>query len=219
MECTEHSTTNSSGAVLVVEDNETTRGRMTSLLRSRGYEVTEAVDGMDAWRKVSARRFDAILLDLVLPHINGWQFRNTQLRHPELAIIPTIIVTARALRQPDLYALRSAEVVCKPFEDVALMQAVDRACRLHHPVAAAPDASVPGLFWSRRGEVACPLHAPDPTSRRWQEERWAPVVLDGFNRRMVYQCQHCSGHESAVDRSRRAPGPQGSTPPPRPEGN
>ena len=97
--------TSSSGSVLIVEDNDTTRRRMSTVLRRYGYDVVEAADGLDALKKVTAARFDAILLDLVLPHVDGWQFRATQLRHPELACIPTVIVTVQPLGAPERYAL------------------------------------------------------------------------------------------------------------------
>lgn len=202
-------------SVLVVEDNDTTRHRISTLLRSHGYGVTEAMNGRDALKEVAARSFDAILLDLVLPHVDGWQFRATQLRHPTLATIPTVIVTVRPLREPDRYVLRAADVVHKPFEDTTLLTAVQRACGVPRPAVVPVDADNRGLFWSRRGEVACATHAPDAISGRWREEGWAPVVNVGSNSRVAYHCQHCHGHGSAIDRSKRAPGPQGSTPPPR----
>ena len=45
------------------------------------------------------------------------------------------------------------------------------------------------LFWSRRGEVACPEHAPQQGSTRWTTENWQPLHAPG--RRLRYQCQHC----------------------------
>ena len=93
--------------VLVVEDGESTRQHIAGVLRREGYEIAEAVDGLEALRKVSAASFDAIVLDLLMPNVNGWQFRQTQLRHPELAGIPTVIVTVRSLREPDRYVLQS----------------------------------------------------------------------------------------------------------------
>ena len=136
---------------------------MATLLRQRGYEVAESTDGLDALKKVTASRFDAILLDLILPHVDGWQFRATQMRHPELARIPTVIVTVRPLLEPERYALRAEDIVHKPFEDADLLQAIQRACRLPQaPPTARVDAitDTSGLFWSRRGEL------PAPTTRR-----------------------------------------------------
>jgi CheY-like chemotaxis protein len=201
-----------SASVLVVEDNDTTRSRMATVLRAHGYNVVEAMDGLEALQNVNRRRFDAILLDLVLPHVDGWQFRATQLRHPELASIPTVIVTVQPLREPERYSLRTSEVVRKPFEDAALLQAVERACRVRQPIAAIAHSDAGGLFWSRRGEIACGDHAPDATSPRWRDDRWAAIPATVAKGRIIYRCQHCPGDGSPIDRSHRTVGPHGSAP-------
>lgn len=192
--------------VLVIEDVDTTRRRMCSALRAGGYQVEEATNGADGLRLLSATSscFDAILLDLVLPQLNGWEFREAQLRQPQLASIPTIIVTVRPLREPDRYALRARTVIQKPFEDDALVAMVASACASSDGDArsaaavAAPrsGASRPAtgeLFWSRRGEVACSAHAPAIASERWVDERWTVIPRGAGRDRLVYQCQHCSG--------------------------
>ena len=194
------------GSILVVEDNESTRTRISTVARRAGYETAEAQDGLDALKQVSARRFDAILLDLVMPNVDGWQFRATQLRHPELASIPTIIVTVQPLREADRYALRATDIIFKPFEDAQLLEALARACRSPHAPTPAAGQPVSGLFWSRRGEIACSLHAPEPGSNRWNEERWSAVPAAPLNNRITYRCQHCPGDGSPIDRSRRSAG-------------
>jgi CheY-like chemotaxis protein len=56
------------------------------------------------------------------------------------------------------------------------------------------------LFWSKRGEIACGLHAPAEGTERWIGERWQVLPeLDG--RRITYQCQHCD--KRAILRTRR----------------
>lgn len=196
-------TSHAGASVLVVEDNDTTRDRIATLLRGHGYDVVEAGDGLDALQQVSRRRFDAIVLDLVLPNVDGWQFRATQLRHPEMASIPTVIVTVQPLRDPERYSLRTSEIVRKPFDDANLLQAVERAYRTRQSGSQAADADPTGLFWSHRGEIACMDHAPDATSERWRHERWAPMPRDAGRGRILYRCQHCSGDGSPIDRSRR----------------
>ena len=196
-------TANAVASVLVVEDNDTTRDRIATLLRAHGYEVAEAVDGLDALRKVSRRRFDALVLDLVLPNVDGWQFRATQLLHPEMASIPTVIVTVQPLQASDRYSLRTSEIVHKPFEDATLLQAVDRAYRTRQPGRTGGNADATGLFWSHRGEIACMDHAPDATSDRWRQDRWAPIPTGAIRGRIAYQCQHCPGDGSPIDRSHR----------------
>jgi CheY-like chemotaxis protein len=192
--------------VLVVEDVDTTRQRMCSALRARGYQVDEARDGAEGMRLLSATssHFDAILLDLLLPQLDGWQFREAQLRQPQLARIPTIIVTVRPLREPDRYALRARTVIQKPFEDDALIAMVATACagadgggRAAVPAAPARTGPVTladgELFWSRLGEVACTVHAPGVASERWVAERWTAIPRGAGRDRLTYQCQHCSG--------------------------
>ena len=218
--------------VLVVEDVDTTRRRICSALRAGGYQVEEATDGLQAWRQLSNGQFDAILLDLVLPQLDGWQLRQMQLNKPELAGIPTLIVTARLLGQADRYALRARGVIQKPFEDGDLVASVADACKAAQsapapgPAARRPtqgrrSVAVEQLFWSRRGEVACGAHAPAPASERWAAERWAAIPAGAGRDRVLYQCQHCSGgpighrtarqagagHDGKADTAADAPNP------------
>jgi CheY-like chemotaxis protein len=192
--------------VLVVEDVDTTRRRISSALRARGFRVDEAGDGAQAMRQLSTAKFDAILLDLVMPHVNGWQFREAQLRHPELASIPTIVVTVKPLNEGERYSLRANGFICKPFEDEALVSTVNDVCaaalKAHLEPAAVPlDRKV--LFWSRRGEIACTAHAPEPGSERWLSEKWTPIPGGDSHKRILYQCPHCSGRGPINHRTRR----------------
>jgi CheY-like chemotaxis protein len=184
--------------VLIVEDVDTTRQRIADLLRTHGYAVEEAVDGFEALAKVSATHFDAILLDLVLPRVNGWEFRATQLRSPQLAQIPTIVMTVHPLHERERYALRSKQVVHKPFENVTLLQAVKCACATAPGVLDLSDQ----LYWSRRGEIACIAHRPAADSRRWRDEQWT-AIPPLQPRQVVYQCQHCAGHRGPIRRTAR----------------
>jgi CheY-like chemotaxis protein len=196
------------GHLLVVEDNDTTRQRLARLLRATGHHVDEATDGLDALQRASSTRFDAILLDLVLPNVDGWQFRETQLRHPELAGIPTLIVTARPLREPERYALRTPYVVTKPFEDAGVLAVLNRALAQPRPDEAflpphPSELSADELYWSRRGEVACGLHAPVGDSECWREERWAAIPPRMSTRQVTYRCQHCPGASGPLKRRPR----------------
>jgi two-component system response regulator len=212
--------------VLVVEDVDTTRRRICSALRAGGYQVEEAENGLAGWRRLSASRFDAVLLDLVLPQLDGWKFRQMQLDDPDLADIPTLIVTARPLREPDRYALRVRGVIQKPFEDEALVATVANAVvTAQADPAPAPRAargadgrSATELFWSRRGEVACGVHVPPPASERWVNERWAAIPPGAGRDRVSYQCQHCLGgpigHRSMERKPDPAPQVDSDAPPP-----
>ena len=186
--------------VLVVEDHDTTRERIATLLSTHGFDVVEATNGREALRKMLRRRFSAIVLDLILPEMDGWQFRATQMSRPELARIPTIIVTGRPLKQPARYALRADQVVQKPVDDARLLTVVQQACGMAEPRTAhvAEVAGSVPLFWSRHGEVACGTHAPDATSARWHSERWSTIPPNAAMGRVLYQCQHCAPAQTPV---------------------
>jgi CheY-like chemotaxis protein len=186
-----------------VEDVETTRRRLATLLNSEGYTVDQAVDGMDALRKVGGARYDAILLDLVMPHVSGWNFRETALQRPDLRAIPTVVMTVQPLRPPDRYVLQTPFVINKPFEDATVLATLKQAFEQRAPAAPprAKHVMDDGLFWSRRGEVACVTHAPAADSPRWLDEQWSPVQR--VSTRVTYQCQHCANdHGPIAKRSR-----------------
>jgi CheY-like chemotaxis protein len=81
--------------VMIIEDEVDIRQGIAVALELEGYEVVEAADGREALQKL--RQYAppaAILLDLMMPGMNGWQFRDEQRRDPELAKIPVIVVSA-----------------------------------------------------------------------------------------------------------------------------
>ena len=81
--------------ILVVDDDASIRAAMRELLETEGYDVTEAANGLAALGKLRAGlRPAVILLDLMMPVMDGWDLRTEQLRDPELAAIPVLIVTA-----------------------------------------------------------------------------------------------------------------------------
>jgi CheY-like chemotaxis protein len=62
-----------------------------------------------------------------------------------------------------------------------------------------------GLFWSKKGEVACSDHAPQPDSERWTTEGWRSILVSDVGR-VLYRCQHCAGRPHAQpERARSAP--------------
>jgi CheY-like chemotaxis protein len=98
--------------VMIVEDDRDIRRCVVDALELDGYEVLEAADGREALQKL--RRTTppaAIVLDLMMPGMNGWQFRDAQQSDPELASIPVIVMSAR-IRDDSIHA---DGYVTKPF--------------------------------------------------------------------------------------------------------
>ena len=81
--------------VLVVEDDRDTREMLEHFLRLEGFDVRTAANGLAALQSLETTGTPCvILLDLMMPVMNGWQFREEQARRPDLAQIPVIVVTA-----------------------------------------------------------------------------------------------------------------------------
>jgi CheY-like chemotaxis protein len=111
--------------VMVVDDDVDIRRGIADALEFEGYEVVQAGDGRDALQKLRQRlRPAAIILDLMMPRMNGWQFREEQLRDPELAKIPVIVVSARG--RDDTGTVDADAFVPKPFPLDALFAAIAR---------------------------------------------------------------------------------------------
>ena len=85
------------GSVLVVDDEESVRALVIETLAGTGYELREAADGEEALERIAARRPDAIVLDLMMPKLDGFAVLERLQGDPELRRIPVIVLTARAL--------------------------------------------------------------------------------------------------------------------------
>ena len=109
--------------ILLVEDDELLRGAMKMVLEWEGYRVACAGDGREALDYLRAGGRPAlILLDVMLPVLDGVRFRQEQRRDPALAAVPVVVVSALdAADCPD-----AAAHVRKPFAPRELLEAIRR---------------------------------------------------------------------------------------------
>jgi len=114
--------------VLIVDDELDIRETIAELLRLEGHEPFEATDGEQALVRCRQLRPDLVLLDLMMPGMNGWDFRRAQLRDPIIAAIPVVVVSAVA-RSRDLPADGFLQ---KPFSLDDLLALVRRVARPYH---------------------------------------------------------------------------------------
>jgi CheY-like chemotaxis protein len=109
--------------LLVVEDDETIRESLSDLLRDEGAELVTAANGREALDelRVSAPP-DLILLDLMMPVMDGWEFRVAQRAEPALARIPLIAMSAD--RSAKATAIAADAYVGKPLDFEALVRQI-----------------------------------------------------------------------------------------------
>ena len=96
--------------VLVVEDDVPTQHAVQRLLLSEGWESWPAMDGREALQRMEAEVPGIVLLDLMMPGMDGFEFLAEKQRRPAWADIPVVVLTARDLTPPEQERLRSAQV-------------------------------------------------------------------------------------------------------------
>ncbi len=94
--------------VLLVEDDEATRDMMRALLTREGWNVMEAANGRVALEKMQTLRPDLILLDLMMPEMDGFEFARRLQERPEWQAIPVIVLTAKDITETDRLRLQGS---------------------------------------------------------------------------------------------------------------
>ena len=114
-------------AVLIVDDDQEFREALVKIIRTEGFEVETASSGMEALDKLRwGLRPCAVLLDMQMSVMTGWDFRAEQNRDPTLAAIPVIAMTAGYWKARDLrdYDAR----LSKPLDVRQLRAALSKYC-------------------------------------------------------------------------------------------
>lgn len=114
--------------VLIVDDSPTERQVAMLLLQKEGYAVTTAVDGEDALEKIAAEQPPLIVLDIVLPKMNGYQVLRVLKSAPETRNIKVILVSSKNQDADRFWGLKQGadDYITKPYPDAALLTAVAR---------------------------------------------------------------------------------------------
>ncbi len=115
--------------VLVVDDDDDLRWTVCELLQDAGYDPIGASDGQAALEELRKRPNGCclVLLDLMMPTMDGWEFRAAQMKDPEIAGVPVVVMTAG--RNLDLNPISAADILYKPIGLDRLLEAVSRYCQ------------------------------------------------------------------------------------------
>jgi CheY-like chemotaxis protein len=118
--------------ILVVEDDISIQQMMADVLEEEGYSVSSAPDGSEALALLHSSQLqpDLILLDLMMPHMDGWTFCAELRRDPRFADIPIVVLSAsNYLRQQPL-PLDAVGSLAKPFQLGTFLDLVASVCHV-----------------------------------------------------------------------------------------
>ena len=109
--------------VMVVDDSPTDKAFIKQMLERAGYEVIEAASGQDALELAKSRMPDVVVMDVVMPGMNGFQATRSLSKDPATATIPVLVVSSKNQETDRLWALRQGakEYITKPVKEADLI--------------------------------------------------------------------------------------------------
>jgi chemotaxis protein histidine kinase CheA/ActR/RegA family two-component response regulator len=114
--------------LLVVDDSPSVRRVVSSMLRQHNWEVQMARDGIEALEMISAQAPAAVLLDIEMPRMDGYELISTVRAQEQYRTLPLIVLTSRAAakHQQRALALGASAYVVKPYQDEELLRVIER---------------------------------------------------------------------------------------------
>ena len=110
--------------ILVVDDNQALLDTLSIILKRKGFDVDIAGDGFKALERCHKETFDIVLMDIVMPGLNGFQATRQLTKDPETAGIPVIIVTTKDQETDRVWGKRQGakDYLTKPVEEATLIK-------------------------------------------------------------------------------------------------
>ena len=113
--------------VLLVDDSPTDIANLRKMLEKNGFDVVEALTGESAIEKAAAEKPDVIVMDVVMPGMNGFQATRTLSRGADTASIPIVVISSKSQETDKLWAMRQGarEYIVKPVKESELISKVN----------------------------------------------------------------------------------------------
>src|ERR1700733_1536536 len=120
--------------ILVVDDSATIRRVVGAILERSGYEVSLAQDGQAALDVLTGEKkvpVDLVLLDFVMPKMNGYQFCRAVRQNDAFATLPVVLMSAKSDKIRDQFVQQTGalDAISKPFDAQALVAVIENALR------------------------------------------------------------------------------------------
>jgi twitching motility two-component system response regulator PilH len=113
--------------VLIVDDSPTDVQNMRNLLQKAGHVVSDASSAEEALNRVRTEKPDVVIMDVVMPGVNGFQATRTLSKDPTTAHIPVIVVSSKSQETDRVWALRQGarEYLVKPIKEADLLAKIN----------------------------------------------------------------------------------------------
>jgi len=112
--------------ILIVEDDNSIRELLVELLQGEGYDVTSAVNGLEGLKCLEQNpNFNLILIDLMMPVMDGYSFRTEQMKNPKFSKIPVVVMSAEANAKEKLKSYQITAFLSKPVELDTIIKTVE----------------------------------------------------------------------------------------------
>ena len=113
--------------ILIVDDSPTQLNGLSKILTKHGYETIEAEDGALAVAKASSEKPDIILMDVVMPNLNGFQATRQMTKNPDTSHIPVIMLTSKDQETDRVWATRqgASDYLTKPPSENDLLSKIE----------------------------------------------------------------------------------------------
>jgi len=112
--------------VLIVDDSATEMAALTGVLKRNGFEVLNAHDADEGLQLARAQRPDIVLMDVVMPGLNGFQATRQLARDPDTSAIPVVMISTKSQETDRVWAMRQGArgYLTKPIDERVLLQTI-----------------------------------------------------------------------------------------------
>ena len=117
--------------ILAVDDSPSMRKMVSFTLKGAGYQVVEAVDGVDAYEKAQVQSFDLVLTDQNMPRLDGLGLTRKLREHPQFKTVPILVLTTESsdlMKQAGRAAGATGWLV-KPFDPARLLEVIKKVIK------------------------------------------------------------------------------------------
>lgn len=117
--------------VLIVDDSETHLYSLTKIVEGAGHQTVTAANGEEGVEKATSELPDLILMDVVMPGLNGFQATRKISKNKETAKVPVIFVTTKDQETDRIWGMRqgASAYITKPIDKGELLQAIEKALK------------------------------------------------------------------------------------------